>query len=249
VDYPKIGDIILFRQPTDLKSPNTLAQSVLRRRKALFSHVAISVGEFFAIHAMPDEGVHVVPLSSFSKDLLLVYRHVKVDENLDLQLQLRSRLFYYFGQPYNRAFWLRRFETASYCSELAAKAYADVGLPLSHRNPKHVLPVDLQDLPVDEWTAVTVAYSPQTETPLSLAIAEAMGARSDEQRMSMEEFLIKVERKLHEAEVNQFRVNGLLNELRSLMFLPRHVFNFGRSTWLEHLARNGTRRKHRARKA
>ena len=84
MNHPKIGDLILLRPQNGGKSVSTLAQTFLRGKTAHFSHAAVSVGEFFAIHSMPAEGVHVVPTSDFSARSLKVFRHKRVDESLDL---------------------------------------------------------------------------------------------------------------------------------------------------------------------
>gem|GEM_PF-5994144 len=66
---------------------------------------------------------------------------------------------YYLDQPYNKVFFARIRDHSSYCSELAAKAYSKIGFPLSHRNAKFVLPIDLEKLVFKEkWLDVTHEY-------------------------------------------------------------------------------------------
>ncbi|BDT66114.1 hypothetical protein os1_02670 [Comamonadaceae bacterium OS-1] len=231
---PKIGDIILIRPLDGEKSANTLVQTLLRAKLAQFSHVAVAIGEFFAIHAMPAEGVHIVPIDHFAIERIKVLRRKNIDGNLDLKLKLHDRLLYYFGQAYNKKFWFRRQETSSFCSELAAKAYKDIDLPLSRRRPKWVMPVDLQDLPSTDWIDVTETYLPRQDSPLARAIAEAMGARTDQERRAQEKLVVDIARGLHRAEVNQLDFSDVVNELRTLFRLPKQAFRLGRSTWLEH---------------
>ena len=249
-DQPLSGDIILLASANDGKSRNRIAQMLLRRQTASYSHVAVSVGTYTAIHAMPKDGVHALR----TRDLLgepgtkrvLALRHKAIAESLDIQIRLRQRLFYYFKQKYNMTFMLRRADDASFCSELAAKAYADVGLALSHRKPKSVLPVDLESLrDRSEWTDVTSAYCPEKkasdEGPLARYLDEIFSGMDTTNR-AVEDFLIQCEELLYTNELDQLVVVGRLNELHGLLGLPAYKFSLGRNTWLRHIAKGSRSR-------
>ena len=236
---PEIGDILLIPLHDLEKSPNTFAQSILRFRRAQFAHVAIAVGRFTALHAMPDDGVHAVWISSLvdpcPQGSLRVIRNISLSGNAELHTKLRSRLLFYYRQKYNIAFFFRRFENASYCSELAAKAYADVGLPLSHRSPKYVLPVDLEQLPADRWIDVTSAYvapaEPIQKSALELYM-DPMFAGSALTHAKTEKFLIEAEEALYRSELDQLTVSGLQDQMRQLLGVPAVTINLVRDTWL-----------------
>ena len=161
--FPISGDLILVRARNSGKSANRLAQTLIARREANFSHLAITIDGAFAIHSMPHGGVQDVELGELldprhASDFR-VLRHKGVDGNIDLQERIRDEVFFYLEQPYNRLFYLRIGEVGSFCSELAAKAYARAGLPLLKRQPRFVLPVHLEALcGTDSWTEVTQLY-------------------------------------------------------------------------------------------
>lgn len=240
--------------PRDLeKSPNTFIQSILRFRRASCAHVAISVGRFTALHAMPEEGVHAVWTKSLVNPCppgsLRVIRNISLSNNAELCAKLRTRLFFYYRQKYNSAFFFRRFENASYCSELAAKAYADVGLPISHRSPKYILPVDFEKLPIDSWLDVTSAYFPP-EDPIQKSdlelYMEKYVLRSALEHAKIEKFLIETEDALYCSELNQVAISGPLNQMRQLLGLPAVTINFVRDTWLRaDAARKSNKKKNR----
>ena len=157
------GDILLICSHSVTKSWNLLAQSSLRGRTASYSHVAIALDTKSAIHSMPGGGVQTAPLASLlHQDSTLwfdVFRHNDVANDSDKQTRLRESLIHFLEQPYNKWFFARFRERSSFCSELAAKAYARIGLPLSHRSPRFVLPIDLEELEHRlGWTKVTVEY-------------------------------------------------------------------------------------------
>lgn len=153
------GDIIFF-SPSSKKSANTLAQQLIRGRESRHSHVAIAVKQGNAIHAMPSDGVHL----SRIRELLLINNHFSVYRNVDLSTdelcRLEDKLWYFNRQKYNFRFFMPSRRGASFCSELAAKAYRAVNVNISTRRPGATLPADIFDHISENavWLDVTSLY-------------------------------------------------------------------------------------------
>lgn len=236
---PIIGDIFLIRSHSQNKTPNTVAQTLLRFRKASFSHVAIQIGEFNTIHAMPKGGVHVVKtaelLKHISPENAIVLRHRDMQKNVTLQIKLREKLFFYYKQPYNFAFFLRMREVASYCSELAAKAYKDIGVPISMKNPRHVLPVDLEALRQHpDWQDVSLAYDGLNKNKQSTPLDEALDryfASDHKSREDTEDLLIKLEGIFQENGGDQIKMTRMINIRRRMLGLKPISITLARYYW------------------
>jgi hypothetical protein len=155
------GDII-FLSP-ESKSPNTKAQSIIRRKSAIHSHVAVAVKQGNAIHAMPKDGVHVTTIHSLLTERGIkfsVFRKKDLKSNEERLCRLEDKLWYFNRQKYN--FWLffRPRTNASFCSELVAKAYEAIGVKISERRPSATLPVDIHNFVHEnvEWENITKTY-------------------------------------------------------------------------------------------
>jgi len=156
------GDIIFLRQ-NSRKSLNIHAQSLIRGKRALYSHIAIAVKQGNAIHSMPREGVHVVrvhDLLNSSGATFQVFRHIVVNATPELHTKLEDGLWYFNQQKYNKRFFMRTRNNASFCSELASKAYAKINIEISRKPSSHTLPVDIfEKISKNEgWLEVTDLY-------------------------------------------------------------------------------------------
>lgn len=156
------GDLILIY---NRKSVSKAMQQAIRWKRTRVSHIAIVSSMDTVIHATPRNGVHYKSLKSVISEATTngfrVIRHCDLDNDNDMELTLYlvKRLRFYHEQSYNFLFFWRRRETASYCSELAAKAYKDIKHSLSARQPRNTLPVDIErNLSDKNWLDVTGLY-------------------------------------------------------------------------------------------
>ncbi len=156
------GDIILLSPHA--KSLNTKAQSLIRRKSAIHSHVAVAVKQGNAIHAMPKAGVHAATIRSLltESDIeFLVFRNKKIKQNNELLYRLEDKLWYFNKQKYNFFLFFHSRTNASFCSELLAKAYKEIGIDVSSRRPSATLPVDIHEFvqKSTEWEDITSIYA------------------------------------------------------------------------------------------
>lgn len=222
------GDLILLRPSKGGKSFNTIYQSALRMRKADFSHVAIALDPFTALHAMPTGGVQQVEISELLKGMdgscFRVLRNKAFEQDLSLQQTIRKDLLFHHGQPYNLAFSFRRRERSSYCSELAAKAYLRSGQPLSHKPPKKVLPVDIERLTnMPGWLVVTSIYIQTMKDEKTVESDPELQKFFENSNATIHEtalFQMEVEATLHKSILNQHATLRLLNEIEKVFEIP-----------------------------
>lgn len=156
------GDII-FLSP-GAKSANTKAQSIVRRRDAIHSHVAVAVGHGNAIHAMPHDGVHATTIRSLLSEPRIefsVFRNKSLSLNNNLLEKLEEQIWYFNRQNYNYFLFLRPRFNASFCSELVAKAYEEIGVTISLKRPSSTLPVDIYEFiqKNSDWENETNIYT------------------------------------------------------------------------------------------
>lgn len=165
-DFPsQSGDIILISS-NSRKSANIFAQSLIRRKKALHSHVAVALKLGNAIHAMPNGGVHTASIHELltsGKYSFQVYRNTIVNTKVSMLISSRDFddcLLYYSRQKYN--FWIFTLSrnNASFCSELVAKAYKKIGISISKKRTSSTLPIDIYNYVSvsKEWENVTESY-------------------------------------------------------------------------------------------
>jgi len=155
------GDIILFISSKE--SLNTFAQSVLRRKKAMHCHVAIAIKQGNAIHAMPATGVQLEGIRDILKDengSFVVFRNDLLEFDEELLCRLEDELLFHSRQSYNFGLFFNSSACSSFCSELAAKAFENVGLRISGERPVCTLPVDIYEFVSlnREWRDVTQQY-------------------------------------------------------------------------------------------
>ena len=155
------GDIILF--PKTSKNPNLFFQSLLRLSKARHSHVAVTVNKVQLIHAMPKAGVELQTLHRYLSQTedFVVFRNKSLLSDSDIGL-LSDKLIFYHRQRYSLLNMWSPSWRHSYCSELAAKAYKEIGIHLC-RNVSHsnrVLPTDIYGhVSTDpDWIDITHQY-------------------------------------------------------------------------------------------
>ena len=145
------------------KNINLLIQSIFRFGKAKHSHVAITLGEFSLIHAMPKAGVRMQSLGEYLRENrnFIVYRHKLASLEKSAHF-LREHLQFHHLQKYGIFNVIFTNWRHSFCSELAAKAYKKANLKLTRYNiyPKWVFPIDIfRHVSVDsDWVDVTEKY-------------------------------------------------------------------------------------------
>jgi type I site-specific restriction-modification system R (restriction) subunit len=154
------GDLILFSPHK--KNINIIAQSLLRLKKAKYSHVAIVVEPFNAIHAMPKLGVHAETIRNilkYAQGDFVVYRNASIQTEETL-LKLQDSLNSHRGQFYNYGIGVRNSWNSSFCSELAALAFEKIGIKLSSKSPNKTLPSDIYDTvnTSSNWIAITEEF-------------------------------------------------------------------------------------------
>lgn len=220
---PLPGDIV-FVKTGKKKNLSIVGQSVLRATKASYSHVAIVLDPGSLIHSMPGKGVITVglktELKSSGKGNITVLRHCDLEKDENKRMELREKLSFYRKQRYNYALSLRRNETSSYCSELAAKAYSDIGIPLVQNAVRNTLPIDLEVLFNDKlWKDVTDEYEVDTDyksvIDFSPELAEWL-ENSDAIIQKTSEAQRIAEDHLQQSSKEQARMLALINRLNEL---------------------------------
>lgn len=156
-----IGDLI-FISPHK-KSLSTFLQSIFRFRVSKYSHVAISLDQYNAIHSSPIVGVKqdiIHGLLNNTKYDFSVFRNKSIQENEPLLIDLRNSLLYHTSQGYNYAFFIKSPWHSSFCSELAVRAFRLVGIKISNHSPQNTLPVDIYKyvLEAPDWIDITDYY-------------------------------------------------------------------------------------------
>ena len=225
---PTPGDLILVQAKTQNKSPNRIAQTILAAKRATYSHLAIAIDGAFALHSMPEEGVHEIEiqtlLSPTNTSAFAVLRHRDLDGNKKLQTELREALFYHLEEPYNLKFYLRLKRSGSDCSEFAAKAYARIDRPLMKRWPQFVLPVHVERLfGSRSWLDVTALYraglEPQPTSALKEELDHILGPIRERVR-SAQLLALEMERAMRRSSRHQNSVAGVAQLLAKLGGVP-----------------------------
>src|SRR5579864_5150736 len=165
------GDIVFVQ--TRKKIPfNRMAQTAVSRRRARYTHVLLCVMPGLYIHSIPHKGVHFIAAeddeANFPEhygDRLAVRRNTQLTNNVALAGQIPWKAQYFIGQKYNGAFggaarlaqlWR---DSHSFCSELIARIYQDLGISVCDLAPEHVLPVHLDNATKSgQWIDVTSLY-------------------------------------------------------------------------------------------
>jgi hypothetical protein len=163
-DFPVNGDIIFTSDDRLVLATQTL----LRGRRAKWSHVMITVSQEGALHSVPKKGVTIESWDAlfasrqFSDGRLKAYRSPKVDY---FGLPVFEEAKEVYGARYNSVFMFREFPIlrriflrSFFCSELAAKFLVRQGVR-SEKAPMRMFPVDLeQTLRGQGWLDVSNIY-------------------------------------------------------------------------------------------
>ena len=136
-------------------------------------------------------------------------------------MKIRESLFYFLGQPYNWKFAFRRSESSSYCSELAAKAFAQIGFSISRKRPARTLPIDIQILKGKEnWIDVSSVYFEflrERLNPGSAILGSDFFLGVDALLEDSSLFAAGAEERMQNAVRNQARNRDLVNEVHKLL--------------------------------
>ncbi len=165
---PLPGDILLVR---GIGAKSTLLgkiQNPLRllwRPKYAFSHALLCVVNGTFIHSTPNGGVHIISFKSLMKQVTphwRVIRRIGMEDKVESNFAaFTNRCTYYMAQKYNVSLGAlpRLTDSKSFCSELIAKVYRDLGMPVCHLPPHRVYPRHLfRLLERPEWRDVTELY-------------------------------------------------------------------------------------------
>ncbi len=150
---PEIGDILLLVSKNKLRKPNTAYQTVVRRKTAAYSHVAIVCSTYSIIDATPTDGVAIRLWDVISKqydiERSMVVRHRRLASSPEKQEHLIRRILYYYAQPYSLMSLLskkREFRDREglVCSQFVAIVFEETGIPSSSISPRETLPIDIE---------------------------------------------------------------------------------------------------------
>lgn len=170
----KTGDIILVGE-SQKGSPNLAIQSLLTGEGAVYAHVLLCVLPGLYIHSTPKHGVDFLdaelPEADFPERYgprWAVFRNPRVADDQALGHSLMERAMFYFGQMYNWRFQASPifgpiFGTShSFCSELVARIFNDLGLPLFGERrirPERILPTHVaRAIHEQKWSDITEDY-------------------------------------------------------------------------------------------
>ena len=163
---PQVGDIFLVDGNSKLSSALIAAQKVIYP-KCRSSHVEVMVGDGVILHATGDLGVHLAFLYDELKKCnsnWRVLRNKRLIEHQNFE-KFEKEMFYFLDQTYNRKFLGEGDESSAFCSELIAKCYQKIGLPIFDKLPSKVAPANFDQL-IDslddnsDWVDITSSYTP-----------------------------------------------------------------------------------------
>jgi len=175
------GDVVLVKGSGKVSDLIVAMQrAAVREYAATYSHVILSIAPGIFIHSNKAGGVHIASLSSVidGKDYM---GNWKVLRNLEIQrrigddpsyaLEILRKAIYYLRQDYNKWFGIPKgpskepgmqFDKNTFCSELVAKVYRDLGIPLFRNIPEKTFPVHIEMLKYSsDWIDVTHVYKSQ----------------------------------------------------------------------------------------
>jgi len=163
-DFPVNGDIIFTSDDLLVLATQTL----LRGRRAKWSHVMITISQAGAMHSIPGTGVTIEGWDAlfatrrFGSGRMKVYRSPKADySGLDVLGKAETA----YKAKYNSAFMFRNFPgirryflRSFFCSELAAEFLSEHGVG-GDKLPMRVFPIDLaRTLESQGWIDVSHVY-------------------------------------------------------------------------------------------
>ena len=170
------GDLVLLRGSRIIAE---LQRVSVKHSGPYYSHVAISVGAGVFIHSTRDD-VHFVGYSAIFKSGTYaanwkVLRNQEIEEriieNANYANDILMQCIYYLGQKYNYWYSLEKDnkpceDRTSFCSELAAKIYRQLGIKISDRPPEQIYPMHIAQLAGSNgWPDVTQLYKRAEFTP------------------------------------------------------------------------------------
>jgi hypothetical protein len=155
VDALSAGDILLLSGRSKTRLPNCLYQSALRRRVALFSHVAVAYSAFSIADSNPKVGVKVrnwsSALKSYDLSRSIILRSTK---SIDAE-KILSSIHYFLTQPYSLKTFTRgrkdfRDQEGLACSQFVAAVFQRAGVVVSVKHPRKTFPEDIASRLLDE---------------------------------------------------------------------------------------------------
>lgn len=170
--FQNAGDIIFVRTPKRIPL-NRIAQTVATGKRAKYTHVLLCVMPGLYVHSVVNQGVHLVLAENEEGNFPALYgdgwkvvRNLNLSQNHQSMAMVAYRAAYYIGQKYNGAFAVsgflsQRFKISrSFCSELIAKIFVDLGHPIANLKPEQILPahIDSATKDSDQWKDVTSEY-------------------------------------------------------------------------------------------
>ena len=175
------GDVVLVRgvgKVSDLIV--AMQRAAVREYAANYSHVILSIAPGVFIHSNKDGGVHIASLSSVIdskdyKDNWRVLRNLEIQRRIggdpSYAFEILRKAIYYLRQDYNIWFGIPKGTSKkpgmhsgknTFCSELIAKVYRDLGIPLFQNMPEKTFPVHIEMLiHSSSWIDVTHVYNSQ----------------------------------------------------------------------------------------
>ena len=174
VENQEIGDIILIKNKSMISKANVAAQFAGTLKYSYHSHALLALSQGTFIEAMN----YVKNIRKFGVDLVCItelltrfsdeyednWKVIRCKSLTNTQKEnIENRSSYYFGQMYNKNILIRGAggeskKHSSYCSELIARVYEDIGIEIKKRD---VWPSHLNKLPKDNpelWEDVTDVY-------------------------------------------------------------------------------------------
>ena len=157
----RAGDVMLVTGQSKSSQLLALSQKAIYRN-AKSSHALLGLGDGTFIHSTTDGGVH---LKFLLDELVEVEDHWRVIRLKAITEDDTDRLLCagikFLRQEYNKAFFLSESDSASFCSELVAKAFRDAGLnAFGDARPSAVTPAHLDRMAdnASGWDDVTQSY-------------------------------------------------------------------------------------------
>ncbi|WP_063686454.1 hypothetical protein [Bradyrhizobium stylosanthis] len=215
-DFPINGDIIFTSDDRLVLA----TQSLLRGRRAKWSHVMITISQAGALHSIPKKGVTIegwdtlFAARQFGDGRMKAYRSPKVTY---LGLPVFEEAQSVYGAKYNSVFifrnlpGIRRFFLRSFfCSELAAEFLSKQGVG-GDKASMRIFPVDLEEILKQQgWVDVSCVY----ERVLSdkMAVPEVQTGWLQNMRDVIELLQMSEREKKRAKELSQ-RVQRFLNSL------------------------------------
>lgn len=205
------GDVAL------VKGHGAISNAIIQAQRLLvpgyephYSHVALCLAPGALIHST-GEGVHIVGPNKIFNDAL--YESRKVLRSVELQdrisrdnsysYEITRKAVYYLRQRYNHLFLLKDVSSTdetSFCSELVAKVYRDLGIVISDLPATTTYPVHVEQLATSvDWMDVTDLYEGFSEeakrylrqlaAEIAPGIEATTGLSSEQQKLHLEEML------------------------------------------------------------